>query len=364
MRFHREPAHSTPRQWAEARRLVNLHGWNATDYQILNPGIERWLAPEHEAVVGYVTSSGYRVVAGAPICPPERLEAAVEAFEDETHARGLVSCYFAADDRLARLLEHRGPLDRILLGAQPVWHPARWGAVLRRKASLRAQLNRARNKGVTARHWPAERATGHPELARCLGEWLATRGLPPLHFLIEPETLGRLQDRKVFVAEQRGRVVGFLVASPVPRRNGWLVEQDIRGAAAPNGTTELLISAAIEEMREEGAEYVTLGLSPLSRRAGIDAPRQAAWLRFLLVWLRAHGKRFYNFEGLDSYKAKFLPESWEPIYAITSERRIGPGTLYAIAGAFGRMSPVELVARALGRAAVREAAWLRAHLRI
>ena len=38
---------------------------------------------------------------------------------------------------------------------------------------------------------------------------------------------------------------------------------------------------------------------------------------------------------------------------------IGPGTLYAVAGAFGNMSPVELVARALGRAAVREAQWLR-----
>ncbi len=108
---------------------------------------------------------------------------------------------------------------------------------------------------------------------------------------------------------------------------------------------------------------MTLGRSPLSRRAGIAAPRQVAWLRFLLAWLRAHGKRFYNFEGLDDYKAKFLPESWEPIYAITSERRIGPGTLYAIAGAFGKMSPVELVARALGRAVVREAEWLRERAR-
>ncbi len=348
--------------WDEARRLVNLHGWNATAYQILNPGIERWFSAQRDAVVGFVTCFGYRVVAGSPVCAPERLEAVVEAFEDDTHRRGQWSCYFAADDRLAELLEHRGPLDRVLLGAQPVWHPARWPEVLRRKASLRAQLNRARNKGVEARSWPVERATGHPGLEHCLEEWLATRGLPPLHFLIEPETLGRLHDRKVFVAEQHGRVVGFLVASPVPRRNGWLIEQDIRGAAAPNGTTELLFSAAVDAMRWEGSEYVTLGLSPLSRRSAIEAPRQAAWLRFLLAWMRAHSKRFYNFEGLDNYKAKFLPESWEPIYAITSERRIGLGTLYAIAGAFGRMSPVELVVRALGRAAVKEIQWLRRRL--
>lgn len=351
--------HPTPEQWAEARRLVNRYGWNATAYQILNPGIERWFAPEHHAVVGYVTSGSYRVVAGAPICPSDRLAAVVETFEEATHRRGMWSCYFAADEELARLLELRGPYDRILLGAQPAWRPAAWPEVLARKASLRAQLNRARNKGVAVERWPAERATGHPQLARCLREWLATRGLPPLHFLVEPETLSRLHDREVFVAERDGRVVGFLVASPVPRRNGWLVEQTVRGAGAPNGTAELLLSAAVDRMRAAGAEYVTLGLSPLSSRASVVAPPQSWWVRLALAWLRAHGKRFYNFDGLDAYKAKFRPEWWEPVYAITSERRFGLGTFYAIAGAFGKMSPFALAARALARAVVKEARWLR-----
>jgi phosphatidylglycerol lysyltransferase len=276
----------------------------------------------------------------------------VEQFEEETHAEGLHSCYFAAGERLAAALAARGPWDRILLGAQPVWHPARWERVLERKASLRAQLNRARNKGVEAFRSPALGGSG--ALHRCLAEWLETRGLPPLHFLVEPETLDRLYDRRLFVARRRDQVVGFLVASPVPCRNGWLIEQNIRGRDAPNGTTELLFDAAVRDIAADGAEYVTLGLCPLSRRAGVQDRRQRWWLRFLLGWVRAHGRRFYNFDGLDAYKAKFLPEAWEPIYAITSERRFGPGTLYAIAGAFGRTPPPWLIARALGRAAREE----------
>lgn len=342
-----------------ARDLVSRHGWNATAYQILNPGIERWFSGGGDAVVGFVVHAGYRVVAGSPICAPERLDAVVEEFEADTHRRGLWSCYFAADDRLARRLDRRGPLDRILLGAQPVWDPAAWPGILARKASLRAQLNRARNKGVDVELWAAERATDHPELQRCLDEWLSTRGLPPLHFLVEPETLGRLYDRRVFVAQLAGRPVGFLVASPVPARDGWLIEQNIRGHGAPNGTTELLIDAAWRHLAEVGAEYVTLGLCPLSRRADVRAPRQHWWLRFLLAWVRAHGRRFYNFDGLDAYKTKFVPERWEPIYAITSERRLGLGTLWAIAGAFGKMSPPLLVTRALVRAVRQEILWLR-----
>lgn len=344
------------------RRLVASHGFNATAYQILNPGFQRWFDAAGEAVVGYVTHAGYRVVAGSPVAPTERLSAVVEAFEASTREQGLATCYFAADERFARLLERRGPLDRILLGAQPVWQPAAWQQIVATKASLRAQLHRAHNKGVRVERWPVDKAADHPDLKGCLEAWLGTRGLPPLHFLVEPETLGRLYDRRVFVALRRvaalEEVVGFLVASPIPARRGWLIEQNIRAPNAPNGTCELLLDAAFRYLDDDGAEYLTLGLSPLSRRADIEATGRHWMLRGLMAWMRAHGRRFYDFDGLDAYKAKFQPQAWEPIFAITGGHRLGVRTLYAIAAAFGQMSPVALVTRALARAVRQELRWL------
>jgi phosphatidylglycerol lysyltransferase len=70
--------------------------------------------------------------------------------------------------------------------------------------------------------------------------------------------------------------------------------------------------------------------------------------------VRLHGARFYNFAGLDAFKAKFNPQSWEPIYAIAEGSRFSPAVLYAIAGAFSGGAPVRLVLRALLRAAVEE----------
>lgn len=341
------------------RQLVMAHGHAVTAYQILNPGMEHWLSPDGEAVVGYVASSGYRVVAAGPICAEERLGEVVAAFEEDCRRSGLKACYFAANERLAQELRQRGPLDRILLGAQPLWHPRRWPEILATKASLRAQLHRATNKGVVVQAWPTEKARDHAELHRCLEEWLATRGLPPLHFLVEPETLGMLEGRQVFVAERLGRPVGFLVASPIPKRQGWLIEQIIRGREAPNGVAELLIDAAFRHLGEQGAELITLGLSPLSRRAGWVQAGQAWWIRLLLGWMRAHGRRFYNFDGLDAFKAKFLPQSWEPVWAITGEKRVSPRMLWAITGAFAKVSPPLLVFRALARALHREGVWLR-----
>ncbi len=171
-----------------------------------------------------------------------------------------------------------------------------------------------------------------------------------MHFLVEPDTLNNLNDRRVFVAEREGRVIGFLVASPVPLRHGWLVEQIIRGSAAPNGTVELLLDAAMRDMAADGAEYVTLGLSPLSRHGGTNS-RQSPWTQLLLLWTRAHGRRFYNFDGLDTFKAKFQPEAWEPIYLISNERLTSIRTMYAIAEAFSGRSPMLFVGAAIVRAA-------------
>jgi phosphatidylglycerol lysyltransferase len=176
--------------------------------------------------------------------------------------------------------------------------------------------------------------------------------------MVEPETLSEFRDRRVFVAERDGKdVVAFTVLSPVPAREGWLVEQIVRGHAAPNGTAELLLDSAVRAVAADGARYVTLGLSPLSEHAPI-AFGHPPWLRFILRWVRLHGSRFYNFAGLDAFKAKFNPEDWEPIYAIGQGSAFSPRDLHAIAGAFSGGAPVRLVARALTRAARQETASL------
>jgi phosphatidylglycerol lysyltransferase len=177
-----------------------------------------------------------------------------------------------------------------------------------------------------------------------------------MHFLVEPQTLDDLLGRRVFVAEVGGEPVGFLVASPIPCRNGWLTEQFVRGHAAPNGTIECLVDAAVTAMAAAGADYVTMGIVPLSPHGAVsDNP---AWLNALFAWARAHGRRFYNFDGLDAFKAKFHPEFWEPIYAISNEPQFSFRTLYAIVAAFSDGPPAWTFARAFVRSAWQEWRWI------
>ena len=341
------------------RKLVLAYGWNSTSYQIINPGIKHWFAEANDAVVGFVACRGVRVVAGAPVCFVERLPEVAAEFELDAARNKERVCYFCAEARLESVYKDSPRYSKMILGAQPVWNPRNWSNIIAKHKSLRAQLNRARNKKVVVAEWTTEKARNNSLLVNCLREWLAAKNLPPLHFLVEPDTLERLFDRRVFVAERENEVVGFVVLSPVTTRNGWLFEQFVHCPNAPNGTVELMIDLAMRALAEDDFDYATLGLAPLSTRARIEPFDNPLWLRILLAWMRKHAQRFYNFDGLDAFKAKLQPERWEPVFAVSNEPRLSLRTLYAVASAFSGNAPVRLILGGLWRALTTELKWLR-----
>lgn len=341
------------------RELVFRHGWNTTCFQIVNPGMEYWFGDDGDSVVAYVSTKYARLVAGAPVCSKHALPQVTSQFENDAATQGKRVCYFGAEERLESFYHHSAKHSKVLLGAQPVWHPANWEKAVKGKSSLRAQLNRAANKGVAISEWPVEKATDDPLLWACLEKWLDTKGLPPLSFMIEPATLKHLEGRRIFVAEHDENVVAFLVLSPIPKRSGWLTEQFPHTPEAPNGTVELMMDNAFRKLAADGAQYITLGLSPLSRRAKIDAFENPIWLRAFLAWMRKHGQRFYNFDGLDAFKAKMAPEYWEPIFAISNEPEFSRRTLYSIGAAFSNNRPFRVFGKGLLRAARSEFNWLK-----
>ncbi len=337
-------------QSEQAHRLVLRFGRNPTAYQILNRGFRHWLAPSGDAVVGFVEAGSTWVVAGEPICPPGALGRHARRFEEVAAQLRRRVCYVGAKDELRAALGQGH--SAVTVGADPICNPQLWPASLKEHPSLRAQLNRSRNKGVSAIRWQPDHAMADRRLRDCLLDWLAARGLPPLHFMVEPDTLGNLEDRDVYVALRDSQVVGFLIASPVPATGGWLIEQLVRRPDAPNGTAELLMDTAMHSFAIHGVAEVSLGTAPLSSRC-----RTATgpwWLEAALSWQRAHARRFYNFAGLEAFKAKFRPARWDPVYLITHGRPISPGILWDVVAAYCNGSPLRTLAGGLVSAVKQE----------
>lgn len=282
--------------------LLRTHGWNATSFQILERGFSYWFDAEADACVAYADTGRAWVAAGAPIASPSDLEGAGARFIAAARAAGRRVCFFAVEDRFCRSTA----LASMPIGEQPSWDPTVWPSVVAGDRRLREQLRRALAKRVSVRALePTELAEGsrRASIEALVKGWLAKRKMAKLGFLVDVQLFDFAVERRCFLAEREGSVVGLLVAVPVYSRGGWLFEDLLRAEAAPNGTSELLIDAAMRAVGREGSSYVTLGLAPL---AG-DLP---VWLRLF----RTFGAALYDFDGLRRFKGKLRPRAWTPIH--------------------------------------------------
>lgn len=319
-----------------ARELVLRHGWNATAFQTLEDGYR--YSFHHEGCVAYVDTGRAWVAAGAPVCAPDRLSTVTHEFVARARAAGRRVCFFAVE---SRLLAPEHGLESTFIGEMPVWNPRAWDASVRTRRSLREQLRRARAKRVRVRLVAPDELRDGPTRAAidALGQrWLDTHAMAPMGFLVSLEPFTFPDDRRCFVAERDGRVVGFAGVVPVPAREGWFIEDLVRDVDAPNGTGEALVDAVMHWAKERECEWLTLGLAPLA--GDVSRP---------LAWFRSYGRALYDFEGLRAYKAKLAPVDWRPLHlAFPAGQGLVPSVVDALE-AFTRGGFLRFAARSILR---------------
>ncbi len=315
-----------------ALELLKRHGRGATSFQILERGNQ--YAFGEDWVIAFVEVAGRRVVAGAPICAPERLAEVVQRFSEA----GPPVVFFGVGADFVEALRGAGVAHEALKIAEQADFDAQAhtleGAARR---SLRAQVQRARNKGVRIRRIgpeEIERAPGslRAEIEQVLDQWLASRRMSVMRFMVDLEPFTFPHSRRYYVAELGSRPVGFLAAIPVYARKGWFLEDVIRVPDAPNGTAELLIQTALEDAKDRGETYVTLGMAPLS---GVETgPGPHPWIRKGLKLFYQHSGPLYAFDGVRAFKHRFRPQAWTEQFLVSTPGGIGARSFHAVLRAF------------------------------
>lgn len=150
--------------------VLRRHGWNATSFQVLEPGFRYWFADD-DACVAY----------GAPLTDAHRLREVGEQFHRHALASGRRTAFFGVEQRVVDAL----PWRALLVREQPEWDARRWPEALRGSSSLREQVRRARAKGVTVRTASHdELVSSSAPLRRALealvAAWLARHEMAPM----------------------------------------------------------------------------------------------------------------------------------------------------------------------------------------
>jgi lysylphosphatidylglycerol synthetase-like protein (DUF2156 family) len=305
--------------------IVQRFGADAMSFLAFESSMRHWFdcgpsgAPD--AFVAFHDTGTAWIAAGAPVAEASRIPQVARNFVWHARQEGRRACFFATE-----AVEIEG-FARLLLGEQPVWDPAAWPRMVGSHRSLREQIRRPKAKGVAVRRVAASELEPGAPLRRtveCLAqEWLESRRMPPLNFLVALEPFHLPGEHRYFVAERGEHVVAFLSAVPVYARRGWLVEDVLRSRRAPNGTTEALLDALMRDVAD--SDFVTLGLAPLS---GPISP----WLRAA----RAVSRPLFDFEGLRQFRQRLHPSRWESVWLLypRSEGVVGPvvESLRAFAG--------------------------------
>jgi hypothetical protein len=317
--------------------LVHRHGTDSLAFVAVESGMRHWfdfaLPTGTGACVAYVDCGTAWVAAGAPLVDIGQRPRAAGRFVDAARASGHRACFFASDSLSGVALK------RIQVGEQPIFNPAAWLVELPGHRRLREQLRRARAKGVIVQ-WvdPSDLRDGtalRSDVSRLRDEWLGSRRMEPMNFVVAAQPFQHPTEHRYFVARRDGALVAFLSAVPIGRR-GWLVEDLFRSGLAPNGTTELMIHALMQEV--VGSEYVTLGPTPL---AG-EVPR-------LLRLARWVARPLFDFAGLRSFRERLHPQAWKPVWLVFPAAQSPFSTIVDVLRAFASGSLLRFAGKSLLR---------------
>lgn len=125
------------------------------------------------------------------------------------------------------------------------------------------------------------------------------------------------QASRFFIARDAGsgQMLAFTTFVPVfgpEEMRGWALDLMRRRPDALHGVMDFLIVSAAQRFTEEGADLVSLGLSPL---AGADEQAEGKAVSHVRRFLFTRLNRVYNFQGLHTFKSKFAT-TWEARYLV------------------------------------------------
>ena len=341
-----------PDHTGELLRLQTLYGYNPYSLASIARGALVWSAPDIDGCVIYRESGRVWLVAGDPLAPLEDMPELAQQFAAFAKRKNRVVAFVPASAEFARQI-NPDDFTVVKVGASPYFDLKTWNPRGDCAKKLRAGVNQARRAGVEV-EVISERLDESlkKETAQLCMSWLSSRrSATTFSWLMALDPFLHSEDKKYFAARVKGKLVGFLAASPIPARRAWYLEDVLREPDAPQGTATLLVVEGLSKLKAEGATLATLGTSLFATEGPNDVPGTEHRVIERALRLASQSlKGFYNFDGLRRFKGKFVPSWWESEYAL-GQRAVAmpPRVSYAIVKSLVPGGVLRLLTRQAGR---------------
>src|SRR5258708_31934195 len=249
-----------PDRTGELLRLQTLYGYNPHSLVSIAPGAMLWSSPDIDGAVIYGEFGRVWLAAGDPLAPLEDMAELARQFAAFAKRKNRVVAFVPTSAEFARRITLDGFMA-VKVGASPYFDLKTWNPRGDCAKKLRAGVNQARRAGLeVAMISESVDESLKKETAQLCMNWLSSRrAATTFGWLIALDPFLHSEHKKYFAARVDGKLVGFLVASPIPKRKAWYLEDVLREPDAPNGTSTLLVFEAFAKLKAEGATLATLG---------------------------------------------------------------------------------------------------------
>ena len=184
-----------------------------------------------------------------------------------------------------------------------------------KRAGLRHGNNRALREGLSFELLPPAAVAAEIDALQAVSNlWLAEHKAREKRFSIGAFDRAYVAAQPAAVVRREGRIIAFATVMATALKQEVTVDLMRFSPDAPACTMEFLFVNLLLKLKDEGYKTFDLGMAPLSGLT--DSPAAPFWHRLGRAVFE-HGERFYNFNGLRAFKAKFQPE-WQPRYLAVS----------------------------------------------
>jgi lysyl-tRNA synthetase class 2 len=317
-----------------AAELVRRHGTDTLSYFKLRRDTHYIFSADRRAFVGYRIENGVLLVSGDPVGPDDALPAVAREVCRHSERHGLELAAMGASERMLPLWREAG-LRTLYVGDEAIVDTNAFSLEGRSIRKVRQSVSRLEAAGFEARLVKVADVDDETaaELERVSSLW--REGAAERGFSMALDTVCCKERRDggvVLACDGEGRIRGFIHFVPSYGRPAMSLSAMRRDRETPNGLMEFLVVRAIDLLRAEGVEELSLNFAALARF--MHRPRNPA--ERLVGRLARLANPYFQIESLYRFNAKFHPR-WEPRYLVFERRRRLPRVGLAVMWAEGQL---------------------------
>lgn len=293
-----------------ARAITVANNGAAADAHLVRLGDKQILwSADGQSFLMYARQGGKLIALFDPVGPSGNWNELARAFRSLARRRNCIPVFYQVSEAFLSLSAMAGIRGYKLGELAEISLPAftmnggDW-------ANLRRAINRATRDGLTYTFLSPEEVPAVLDELRAISDaWLAHGGTREKRFSLGAFDPAYVATSPVAVVRMDGHIVAF--ANVLTTEKGAAFVDLMRFLpGAHRGAMDFLIVKLIEDLKARGFQALNLGMAPLS---GLSCGAGATLWERVGAFVARNGNRFYGFQGLYTFKAKFEPD-WRPRY--------------------------------------------------